>query len=60
MSRFGMTLGNYRTSGHKIRYRTSNKRKKKSSLKKIRTRGYGFAYGYVRKPYDWKYRYNKW
>ena len=48
MARVGMTLGRYRTSGTKRRYRTSNKRRGKSTLKKARSRGYGFAYGYVR------------
>ena len=48
MSRAGLTLGRYRTSGTRRRYRTSNKRRGKSTLKKARSRGYGFAYGYIR------------
>lgn len=46
------SFGRYRTSGTKRRYRISNKRRGKSTLKKARSRGYGFAYGYVRESID--------
>ena len=42
------SFGRYRTISSKRRYRISNKRRGKSTLKEARTRGYGFAYGYVR------------
>ena len=42
------TFGRYRTSSRKRTYRSSNKRRGKSTLKEARARGYGFAYGYVR------------
>ena len=42
-------FGRNRTISSKKKYRASKNRRGKSSLRKIRFRGYGFAYGYVRK-----------
>lgn len=46
-------FGRNRTVSTKHKYRARDKRTGKSTLNKVRSRGYGFAYGYVRtKPKD--------